>query len=106
MITCGFASLAVSCKRHLSLSLPLFLFVYFIMAEGAGKPRVLITGGNQTFTKAHPLFLPIGVGFIGRNFVQFLVDNELTSKIRVIDKVPPSTGWLNARHKVSTVRCE
>lgn len=42
----------------------------------------------------------IGVGFIGRNFVQFLVDHSLTSKIRVVDKVPPATGWLNEEHKV------
>jgi nucleoside-diphosphate-sugar epimerase len=48
------------------------------------KPRVLITGG---------------VGFIGRNFVEYLVTNNLASKIRVVDKVPPSTGWLNAKHK-------
>ncbi|XP_003388585.1 PREDICTED: uncharacterized protein LOC100639369 [Amphimedon queenslandica] len=54
------------------------------MAETDGKPRVLVTGG---------------VGFVGRNFVQFLVENNLASKIRVIDKVPPSTGWLNDKHK-------
>ena len=41
-----------------------------------------------------------GVGFIGRNLVQFLIDHSLTSKIRVVDKVPPATGWLNEGHKV------
>ena len=45
-------------------------------------------------------FFSLGVGFIGRNFVQFLVERSLASKIRVVDKVPPATGWLNEAHKV------
>lgn len=31
------------------------------------------------------------------------MENQLASKIRVVDKVPPSTGWLNAQHKVYNV---
>ena len=38
----------------------------------ASKPRVLVLGG---------------CGFVGRNFVTFLVQNDLASKIRVADKV-------------------
>ncbi|KAL5468720.1 hypothetical protein EMCRGX_G029830 [Ephydatia muelleri] len=53
------------------------------MAESA-KPRVLILGG---------------VGFVGRNLTSYLVKNELVSKVRVVDKVPPATGWLNEDHK-------
>ena len=47
------------------------------------------------------LFPPLlGVGFIGRHLVQLLVERSLTSKIRVVDKAPPATGWLNEQHKV------
>lgn len=28
-----------------------------------------------------------------------LVDNELVSYVRVVDKVPPQTAWLNAKHQ-------
>ncbi|XP_076239585.1 uncharacterized protein LOC143182469 isoform X2 [Calliopsis andreniformis] len=48
------------------------------------KPRVLILGG---------------CGFIGRNLVEYLLDNDLVSFIRVADKVPPQTAWLNAKHQ-------
>lgn len=50
------------------------------------KPRVIVLGGT---------------GFIGRNLVHHLVENDLCSKIRVVDKVPPQTAWLNARDKES-----
>jgi len=48
------------------------------------KPNVLVLGG---------------VGFIGRNFVQYLVSNNLASKIRVVDKVLPSTAFLGQPHQ-------
>lgn len=48
------------------------------------KPKVLILGG---------------VGFIGRHLTTFLVSNQLCSKVRVVDKVPPITGWLNEEQK-------
>lgn len=75
------------------------------MAKEEGKPRVLITGGKRIslFTIIiiqRSRYCTVGVGFIGRNFVEFLVENQLASKIRVVDKVPPATGWLNDRHKV------
>lgn len=41
-----------------------------------------------------------GVGFIGRHLTALLVQEKLASKIRVVDKAPPSTGWLNSQHKV------
>jgi len=50
----------------------------------ASKPRVLILGG---------------VGFIGRSLVQYLVENDLVSKIRVADKVLPALAGLNATQK-------
>lgn len=52
----------------------------------ASKPRVLILGG---------------LGFVGRNLVCYLVEHELCSKIRSVDKVPPSTAWLNERHNAA-----
>lgn len=57
------------------------------MAAGAGdvsKPRVVILGG---------------CGFIGRNLVQYLIENDLVSAVRVVDKVPPQTAWLNNKHQ-------
>lgn len=48
------------------------------------KPKVLVLGG---------------VGFIGRNFVKYLVDNDLASEIKVLDKLPVSLAFLSAAHK-------
>ncbi|XP_020601655.1 sterol-4-alpha-carboxylate 3-dehydrogenase, decarboxylating-like [Orbicella faveolata] len=50
----------------------------------ASKPSVLVLGG---------------LGFVGRNLVCYLVEHDLCSKIRAVDKVPPQTAWLNERHK-------
>ncbi|KAJ8917198.1 hypothetical protein NQ315_012690 [Exocentrus adspersus] len=47
------------------------------------KPKVVILGG---------------CGFIGRNLVSYLVENDLVSAIRVVDKVPPQVAWLNETH--------
>lgn len=54
------------------------------MADGGQRPRVLILGGT---------------GFIGRNLVAYLVNNDLVTKVRVADKVPPQMAWLNEKHK-------
>lgn len=43
----------------------------------------------------------LGVGFVGRHLTSFLINQKLASKVRVVDKVPPATGWLNAEHSVS-----
>jgi len=50
------------------------------------KPNVLVLGG---------------VGFIGRNFVKYLVDNKVANKIRVVDKVLPSTAFLGELHQAA-----
>jgi len=50
------------------------------------KPNVLVLGG---------------IGFIGRNFVKYLVDNKLAGKIRVVDKVLPATAFLGAAHQAA-----
>lgn len=55
------------------------------------KPRVLVLGA---------------VGFIGRNFVTFLVENDLCSKIRIVDKVIPKTAFLTARQTAAFEKCE
>ncbi|KAN0022737.1 hypothetical protein ACTFIU_005473 [Dictyostelium citrinum] len=47
------------------------------------KPNVLILGG---------------VGFIGRNLVQYLVEQKCCNKIRVADKVLTTTAFLGAKH--------
>ncbi|GBM89124.1 hypothetical protein AVEN_153749-1, partial [Araneus ventricosus] len=48
------------------------------------KYRVLILGG---------------CGFIGRHLVDYLISNNLVSKLRVVDKVPPQIAWMNKRHQ-------
>ena len=55
------------------------------------KPRYLVLGG---------------VGFIGRNLVHYLVENNLASKIRVVDKVLPATAFLSAAHKAAFDKVE
>ncbi|XP_050538018.1 uncharacterized protein LOC126903688 [Daktulosphaira vitifoliae] len=40
-----------------------------------------------------------GCGFIGRHIVKYLVDNNLVTAIRVVDKVPPQIAWMNNTHK-------
>ncbi|KAJ3283567.1 hypothetical protein HK104_010328 [Borealophlyctis nickersoniae] len=40
-----------------------------------------------------------GVGFIGRNFVTYLIENNLADSVRVVDKVLPATAYLSERHK-------
>lgn len=40
-----------------------------------------------------------GVGFIGRNFVAYLIENNLVNSVRVVDKVLPATAYLSAEHK-------
>jgi nucleoside-diphosphate-sugar epimerase len=48
------------------------------------KPKVLILGG---------------VGFVGRNLVKYIVDNDLASYVRVVDKVLPPTAFLGKIHQ-------
>jgi len=48
----------------------------------ASKPNVIVLGG---------------LGFIGRNFVEYLVDNNLVGKIRVADKVLPDLAGLTEK---------
>jgi len=40
-----------------------------------------------------------GVGFIGRNFIKWLVDKGVAGKIRVVDKVLPVTAFLGKEHQ-------
>ncbi|XP_050294061.1 uncharacterized protein LOC126734461 [Anthonomus grandis grandis] len=42
-----------------------------------------------------------GCGFIGRNLVTYLLNNDLVNSIVVVDKVPPQVAWLNKIHSES-----
>lgn len=53
------------------------------------------------YCSGYKLFLISGCGFIGRHIVKHLVDNNLASKVRVVDKVPPQIAWLNEDHKIA-----
>lgn len=55
------------------------------------KPNVLILGG---------------VGFIGRNFVHYLLSNNLVNDIRVADKMLPQTAYLSETFKNEFSRIE
>lgn len=50
------------------------------------KPTVLVLGG---------------LGFIGRNFVTYLVENNLASEVRAVDKVLLITTALSERQKAA-----
>jgi nucleoside-diphosphate-sugar epimerase len=50
------------------------------------KPSALILGG---------------VGFIGRHLTTYLVEHEICSEIRVVDKVLPATAYLTARQSAA-----
>lgn len=39
-----------------------------------------------------------GCGFIGRNLVQYLVRNNLASRIKVVDKSMPSIAYMYPQH--------
>ena len=55
------------------------------------KPSILILGG---------------VGFIGRNLVQHIVANDISSDVRVVDKVLPATAHLTADQKAAFEKVE
>lgn len=75
------------------------------------KDRVLVLGGKIRLDSVFFFFVFVthvnvwpfraGCGFIGRHIVEYLVDNNLASVIRVVDKVPPQIAWLNDRHKAA-----
>lgn len=50
------------------------------------KPNVLVLGG---------------IGFIGRNLVKYLVDNNFAAKIRVVDKALPAIAFLGEEHQAA-----
>lgn len=49
-------------------------------------------------SSSKPKFFFPGCGFIGRNLLQYLVENMLVSKVIVVDKAMPQTSWLNKKH--------
>jgi nucleoside-diphosphate-sugar epimerase len=48
------------------------------------KPNVLVLGG---------------CGFIGKNLVTHLIENDIAAKVRVIDKVLPATAYMTSRQQ-------
>lgn len=56
---------------------------------------------------AKPTVLTLGgLGFIGKNFIQYLVENELASEIRVVDKVLTETAGLNTKQEAAYQKVE
>lgn len=64
------------------------------------KPSIIVLGGKYygSFVQEKSNKTVPGCGFVGRNFVSFLVCNDLASRIRIVDKVPPQVAWLNEEH--------
>lgn len=65
-------------------------------APPAAKPANL-TDNSCTQSKPNVLILG-GCGFIGRNLVKYLVDNDLVNLIRVADKKLPIISNMNKEH--------
>lgn len=42
-----------------------------------------------------------GCGFVGRNLVTYIIENDFASHVRVVDKVPPPMAWLNKKHQTA-----
>nr|CAG8495393.1 10968_t:CDS:2 [Entrophospora candida]CAG8496025.1 5969_t:CDS:2 [Entrophospora candida] len=61
------------------------------MTSESSKPSILVLGG---------------LGFIGRNFITYLVENELASEIRVVDKVLTETAGLNTKQEEAYQKVE
>ena len=51
-----------------------------------------------------------GCGFIGRNLVQYLVNNSLVSRVKIVDKTMPSIAYMYPHHQEAfnnpIVECE
>ncbi|CAH1761962.1 7845_t:CDS:2 [Entrophospora sp. SA101] len=61
------------------------------MTSESSKPSILVLGG---------------LGFIGRNFITYLVENELASEIKVVDKVLTETAGLNTKQEEAYQKVE
>jgi dTDP-D-glucose 4,6-dehydratase len=59
----------------------------------------------MTLEKVNVLILG-GVGFIGRNFIHYLLSNNLVAEIRVADKMLPQTAYLSETFKAEFSRIE
>lgn len=70
-----------------------FIPLFFFLAKRL-KTKMI----NLEYRSLFLILFSSGCGFIGRNMVQYLVENDLTNKIRVVDKTPPQMAWLNERH--------
>lgn len=55
---------------------------------------------NKGLTMAPSVLILGGLGFIGRNFVEYLLSNNLVESIRVVDKLIPVTAYLNSKQKL------
>ncbi len=55
------------------------------------KPRWLILGG---------------LGFLGRNLVKYIVDNNLASFVRIVDKKAPFMAFLSSDYKISILESQ
>ncbi len=72
-----------------------------LVARGFAVPstRCFVAVSRVSYTVADGRFTH--TGFIGRNLVKYLVDNNLASTIRVLDKVLAVTAFMSAEHRAA-----
>merc|ERR1712100_570237 len=64
-----------------------------------GVSDLFFRSSSDVHTMSGPNVLVLGgVGFIGRNMVEFLVNKNCCASIRVVDKVLPQTAFLGEQH--------
>ena len=47
-----------------------------------------------------------GLGFLGRNLVKYIIDNNLASFVRIVDKKAPFMSFLSSDYKVSILESQ
>ena len=68
--------------------------------RGTVAPDLTPDMADAASPKAKPRWLLLGgLGFLGRNIVKYLVDNELASCVRVVDKRAPFMAFLSPDYK-------
>jgi len=62
---------------------------------------------NSSSPRAKPRWLILGgLGFLGRNLVKYIIDNNLASFVRIVDKKAPFMAFLSSDYKASILESQ